>query len=116
MIEQPIEPHELYKTPYKLTDEQRAKLNEHIEAVLDTLPFREREIIKLRYCLNDENRSYTLDEIGRIFCITRERVREIEARAMLRLQGRIKASKSFQDKIEEERADDTSLGCEGDPK
>jgi RNA polymerase primary sigma factor len=53
-------------------------------AVLDTLSFREREIIKLRYGIGD-GYTYTLEEVGRIFKVTRERVRQIEASALEQL-------------------------------
>jgi RNA polymerase primary sigma factor len=55
-------------------------LKDKIEHVLKTLTYREREIIKLRYGLGD-GYTYTLEEVGRIFKVTRERVRQIEAKA-----------------------------------
>ncbi|MBX6314078.1 MAG: RNA polymerase sigma factor RpoD, partial [Isosphaeraceae bacterium] len=60
-------------------------LKEKIDAVLKTLTYREREIIKLRYGLGD-GYTYTLEEVGRIFKVTRERVRQIEAKAVRKLQ------------------------------
>ncbi len=60
-------------------------LREQIESLLKTLTFREREIIRLRYGLVD-GYSYTLEEVGRIFKVTRERVRQIEAKAVKKLQ------------------------------
>jgi RNA polymerase primary sigma factor len=60
-------------------------LRERIEALLKTLTFREREIIRLRYGLGD-GYTYTLEEVGRIFRVTRERVRQIEANAVRKLQ------------------------------
>ena len=56
-------------------------LREKIEALLKTLTYREREIIRLRYGLGD-GYTYTLEEVGRIFKVTRERVRQIEAKAV----------------------------------
>jgi RNA polymerase primary sigma factor len=56
-----------------------------IDKVLKTLTIREREIIKLRYGLGD-GYTYTLEEVGRIFKVTRERVRQIEAKAVRKLQ------------------------------
>ena len=53
--------------------------------VLETLSYREREIIKLRYGLGD-GYSYTLEEVGHIFNVTRERIRQIEAKAVRKLQ------------------------------
>ena len=67
-------------------------LKEKIESVLQTLSFREREIIKLRYGIGD-GYTYTLEEVGRIFKVTRERVRQIEAKAVLKLQHPIRARK-----------------------
>jgi len=60
-------------------------LKEQIDQVLKTLTYREREIIKLRYGLGD-GYTYTLEEVGRIFKVTRERVRQIEAKAVRKLQ------------------------------
>ena len=60
-------------------------LRERIEGVLATLSYREREIIKLRFGLGD-GYSYTLEEVGAIFKLTRERIRQIEARAIRKLQ------------------------------
>ena len=63
-----------------------ACLRERIEELLKTLTYREREIIRLRYGLAD-GYSYTLEEVGRIFKVTRERVRQIEAKAVAKLQN-----------------------------
>ena len=68
----------------------REMLRERIENVLDTLTFREREIIKLRYGIGD-GYTYTLEEVGRIFRVTRERVRQIEAKAVRKLQHPVRA-------------------------
>jgi RNA polymerase primary sigma factor len=65
-------------------------LKERIENVLSTLTFREREIIKLRYGIGD-GYTYTLEEVGRIFRVTRERVRQIEAKAVRKLQHPVRA-------------------------
>ncbi len=56
-----------------------------ITRVLKSLSYREREIIKLRYGLGD-GYSYTLEEVGHIFKVTRERIRQIEAKAVRKLQ------------------------------
>jgi len=73
-------------------------LKEKIDHVLKTLTYREREIIKLRYGLGD-GYTYTLEEVGRIFKVTRERVRQIEAKAVRKLQHpvRSKQLKGFLD-------------------
>ncbi len=60
-------------------------LRDRITRVLKTLSYREREIIKLRYGLGD-GYSYTLEEVGHIFKVTRERIRQIEAKAVRKLQ------------------------------
>jgi len=67
-------------------------LRQRIEEVLQGLSWREREIIKLRYGLGDGH-SYTLDEVGKIFAVTRERIRQIEHRAMRKLQDPLASRK-----------------------
>jgi RNA polymerase primary sigma factor len=73
-------------------------LRDRIEMLLQTLSHREREIIKLRYGLVD-GLTYTLEEVGRIFEVTRERVRQIEAKAVQKLQHpmRLRQLKQFLD-------------------
>jgi RNA polymerase primary sigma factor len=63
-----------------------------IDGLLKTLTFREREIIRLRYGLTD-GYTYTLEEVGRIFKVTRERVRQVEAKAIRKLQHPVRARK-----------------------
>ncbi len=63
----------------------RQMLRDKIDYVLKSLTYREREIIKLRYGLGD-GYSYTLEETGRIFKVTRERIRQIESKALKKLQ------------------------------
>jgi len=65
-------------------------LREKIERLLKTLTYREREIIRLRYGLGD-GYTYTLEEVGRIFKVTRERVRQIEAKAVRKLQHPVRS-------------------------
>jgi RNA polymerase primary sigma factor len=60
-------------------------LKERIESVLKTLTHREREIIKLRFGLGD-GYAYTLDEVGKIFKVSRERIRQIESRAVRKMK------------------------------
>ncbi|MBE7466376.1 MAG: RNA polymerase sigma factor RpoD [Planctomycetes bacterium] len=67
-------------------------LKDKIEQVLGTLTYREREIIKLRYGLGD-GYTYTLEEVGRKFKVTRERVRQIEAKALRKLQHPVRSRK-----------------------
>ena len=68
------------------------ELREQIKNLLPTLSHREREIIKLRYGLGD-GYCYSLEEVGRIFRVTRERVRQIEAKAVRKLQEPNRAAK-----------------------
>ncbi len=65
-------------------------LRDRIESLLKTLTYREREIIRLRYGLTD-GYTYTLEEVGRIFRVTRERVRQIEAKAVKKLQHPVRS-------------------------
>jgi RNA polymerase primary sigma factor len=67
------------------TGASQEMLRQRINKVLKTLSYREREIIKLRYGLGD-GYSYTLEEVGHIFKVTRERIRQIEAKAVRKLQ------------------------------
>jgi RNA polymerase primary sigma factor len=60
-------------------------LSEKIEDVLDTLPPREARILKLRFGL-ENGRTYTLEEVGEKFGLTRERIRQIESKALRRLR------------------------------
>ena len=65
-------------------------LRDRIDSLLKTLTYREREIIRLRYGLTD-GFSYTLEEVGRIFKVTRERVRQIESKAVAKLQNPVRS-------------------------
>ena len=65
-------------------------LKERIDMILKTLSYREREIIKLRYGIGD-GYTYTLEEVGRIFKVTRERVRQVEAKAIRKLQHPVRS-------------------------
>ncbi len=70
----------------------QSMLKERIDSILRTLSYREREIIKLRYGIGD-GYTYTLEEVGRIFKVTRERVRQVEAKAIRKLQHPVRARK-----------------------
>jgi len=74
-------------------------LKERLLLTIDSLSAREREIIKLRFGLGD-GYIYTLEEVGKIFKVTRERVRQIEAKALRKLRhpSRCKDLESFVDK------------------
>jgi RNA polymerase primary sigma factor len=67
-------------------------LKEKITEVLDTLTDREREIICLRYGIGD-GYTYTLEEVGRRFNVTRERIRQIEAKSIKKLQHPLRSRK-----------------------
>jgi RNA polymerase sigma factor (sigma-70 family) len=67
-------------------------LKSRIADVLAALNYREREIIRLRYGLAD-GYTYTLEEVGKIFSVTRERVRQIEAKAVRKLQHPVRSRK-----------------------
>lgn len=60
-------------------------LKEQIDEVLDTLTDRERNVLRLRFGL-DDGRSRTLEEVGKEFKVTRERIRQIEAKALRKLR------------------------------
>jgi len=75
-----------------VTSATQEMLRERIDTVLKTLSYREREIIKLRYGIGD-GYTYTLEEVGRIFKVTRERVRQVEAKAIRKLQHPVRSRK-----------------------
>jgi RNA polymerase primary sigma factor len=68
-----------------LYDTHQQMLRDRLNMVLCDLTHREREILRLRYGLAD-GYAYTLEEVGKIFSVTRERVRQIEAKAVRKLQ------------------------------
>ena len=76
----------------------RQLLKEQVEDVLDSLAYREKRVLQLRFGLED-GRSRTLEEVGRELGVTRERVRQIEAKALhkLRHPSRSKKLKDFLD-------------------
>jgi RNA polymerase primary sigma factor len=69
--------------PSALTDQQM--LAEHLQAALNRLPPREAQILQLRYGLLD-GETHTLEEVGKVIGVTRERVRQLEAQALNRLR------------------------------
>ncbi|MBX7167750.1 MAG: RNA polymerase sigma factor RpoD [Pirellulales bacterium] len=77
-------------TQSPLSTAAHGMLRDRIENLLKTLTYREREIIRLRYGLGD-GYTYTLEEVGRIFRVTRERVRQIEAKAVRKLQHPVRS-------------------------
>ena len=68
-----------------LYETNRQSLKARIDDMLEQLNYREREILRLRYGLAD-GYTYTLEEVGKIFSVTRERVRQIESKAVRKLQ------------------------------
>jgi len=60
-------------------------LSEKVEEILDSLPYREARILRLRFGL-ENGRFYTLEEVGRKFGLTRERIRQLETKALRRLR------------------------------
>lgn len=86
-----------------LYETNQQALKERIEEAMDALNYREREILRLRYGLAD-GYSYTLEEVGKIFSVTRERVRQIESKAVRKLQQpyRNRSLASFLDGAEHE--------------
>ena len=66
-------------------------LSEKVESILDSLPYREARILRLRFGLED-GRFYTLEEVGRKFSLTRERIRQIETKALRHLRHPMRSS------------------------
>jgi RNA polymerase primary sigma factor len=69
-------------------------LTEELEKILETLRPRERDVLKLRFGLNDGNKR-TLEEIGQLFGVSRERVRQIETRALNKLRKMCRNNRSI---------------------
>ena len=67
-------------------------LKEQIDDVLDSLAEREKRVLQLRFGLED-GRSRTLEEVGREFGVTRERIRQIEAKALRKLRHPVRSKK-----------------------
>ena len=99
-LDQPIGDHEDsvfgefledHRTDDPLLETNREALKTQIDTAMETLNYREREILRLRYGLAD-GYTYTLEEVGRIFQVTRERVRQIESKAVRKLQQPYRAA------------------------
>jgi len=90
-----------YRDDDPLYETNQQTLREQIQEAMQTLNYREREILKLRYGLAD-GYAYTLEEVGKIFQVTRERVRQIESKAVKKLQHpqRSKSLTSFIDGLD----------------
>jgi RNA polymerase primary sigma factor len=109
-LDQPVGDHEdnyfgefleEHRTEDPLYDTHLEALKHRLEEVMTELTYREREILRLRYGLAD-GYTYTLEEVGKIFSVTRERVRQIESKAVRKLQSpyRSRALTGFLDGIE----------------
>ena len=68
-----------------LTPERREHLREMIKSVLQSLSPREEKVIRMRFGIGEKS-DYTLEEIGQDFEVTRERIRQIEAKALRKMQ------------------------------
>ncbi len=80
------------KMPAPADAASRQLLREQVEEVLDTLTERERDVLYMRYGL-DDGRTRTLEEVGKQFGVTRERIRQIEAKALRKLRQPIRANR-----------------------
>lgn len=109
-LDQPITDHddsyfgEFLEDPRKddpLAETNRQALKKRLEEAIQTLNYREREILRMRFGLTD-GYAYTLEEVGRVFSVTRERVRQIESKAVRKLQQpfRCRSLCSFMEGIE----------------
>ncbi len=72
----------------------RDQLRQQIDVALDTLSYRERGILEMRYGLGD-GYAYTLAEAGQVFKLTRERIRQLQARALQKLPNRAWVLRDF---------------------
>jgi RNA polymerase primary sigma factor len=102
-----------YREDDPLYEMHQDSLKDCINDVLAALNYREREIIRLRYGLAD-GYAYTLEEVGKIFSVTRERVRQIEAKAVRKLQHPIRSRQlsGFIDHLLPAPIDGTGLGTD----
>ena len=84
--------------PAPIDTAMKSVFKDELNKALNTLPEREREVLKFRYGVGYD-RSHTLEEVGKQFKVTRERIRQIEAKALrkLRTQGKSKSLKVFLD-------------------
>jgi RNA polymerase primary sigma factor len=98
-----------YRDDDPLYQTNQDALKSRIEEAVEGLNYREREILRLRYGLAD-GYTYTLEEVGKIFSVTRERVRQIESKAVRKLQQpyRSRALASFLEGCDVPRVEDTA--------
>ena len=78
-------------------EETREKLEKGLEVALKTLTNRESKVLKMRFGVGDRGHEHTLEEVANKFCVTRERIRQIEAKALRKLKhpSRGKSLKDF---------------------
>jgi len=83
-------------SPSPYSDAEKAEISEQIQRVLKTLTPKEEKVIRMRFGIG-VNRDHTLEEVGRYLSITRERVRQIEAKALRKLKhpSRLRALKTL---------------------
>lgn len=83
-------------SPSPFSEAERIEISEHIQRILKTLTPKEEKVIKMRFGIG-EDRDHTLEEVGRYLSITRERVRQIETKALRKLKhpSRMKLLKIF---------------------
>jgi|WetSurMetagenome_2_1015567.scaffolds.fasta_scaffold24941_3 RNA polymerase primary sigma factor len=74
-------------------DVMKHNLREVTNSALQTLSPREQEIVRMRYGLNETGKEYTLQEVGELFQVTRERIRQIEEKALLKLRSPYRSNK-----------------------
>jgi RNA polymerase primary sigma factor len=74
-------------------DVMKHNLRDVTISALQTLSPREQEIVRMRYGLNETGKEYTLQEVGEIFQVTRERIRQIEEKALLKLRSPYRSNK-----------------------
>jgi RNA polymerase primary sigma factor len=74
-------------------DVMKHNLREVTDSALQSLSPREQEIVRMRYGLNENGKEYTLQEVGEIFQVTRERIRQIEEKALLKLRSPYRSNK-----------------------
>jgi RNA polymerase primary sigma factor len=100
-----------YRDDDPLYDTNQQALKQQIDYALNVLNHREREILRLRYGLTD-GYSYTLEEVGQIFSVTRERVRQIESKAVRKLQQpyRCRGLMGFLEGIDVPRSMENNVG------
>jgi RNA polymerase primary sigma factor len=74
-------------------DVMKHNMRDVTDSALQTLSPREQEIVRMRYGLNEAGKEYTLQEVGEMFQVTRERIRQIEEKALLKLRSPYRSGK-----------------------